>query len=121
MSIQYLYYKSFYVDTKKFAPALKQPRRDYVFEPTPTGYRAIHLILEVDTYLPGEGVRAVPCEVQLRTTFQDLWAEISHATVYQASHTDRRKSRVLMKEITEALDQCQTLTEKLIMDQTDEE
>ena len=98
----------------KLHPTIKQPRRDYVAKPTPSGYRAIHLILEVDTYLPNEGIRAVPCEVQLRTTFQDLWAEISHATVYRASHTDRRKLRDLMKEITVTLDRCQTLTEELI-------
>ena len=100
-------------------PTFKLPRRDYLSEPTPSGYRAVHLILEVDTYLASEGIRAVPCEVQLRTVFQDLWAELAHATIYQASHTDRRKSKRIMGEITEVLDRCQTLAQSLIEEHTD--
>lgn len=65
-------------------PSLPEPRRDYVASPTSGGYRALHLILEVETRFGEEGIRAVPCELQLRTVFQDTWAKISHALAYQA-------------------------------------
>ncbi len=39
--------------------------RDYVAEPKPSGYRALHLIVRRGGY---------PVEVQLRTVLQDVWA-----------------------------------------------
>ena len=39
--------------------------RDYIANPKPSGYRALHHIVRRDGYL---------IEVQLRTTFQDAWA-----------------------------------------------
>jgi putative GTP pyrophosphokinase len=39
--------------------------RDYIAEPKPSGYRAIHLIVQR---------RGYPVEVQLRTLRQDIWA-----------------------------------------------
>jgi putative GTP pyrophosphokinase len=65
-------------------PTIVEPRRDYVAAPTGNGYRALHLILEVETRFGDEGVRMVPCELQLRTMFQDTWAKISHSFVYHA-------------------------------------
>lgn len=39
--------------------------RDYIAEPKPSGYRALHLIVRRGGY---------PVEVQLRTVLQDAWA-----------------------------------------------
>ena len=41
--------------------------RDYIAKPKPTGYRALHLIVQR---------RGFPIEVQLRTVPQDLWANL---------------------------------------------
>lgn len=95
-------------------PTITRPRRDYVSEPPPSGYRAVHLVLEVDTYLPGEGLLSVPCEVQLRTIFQDLWAEISHSIVYRSSHTKRRKHGDAMKDISTELNRCEEALNQLL-------
>ena len=63
---------------------IPNPRRDYVANPTSSGYRALHLILQVETHFGDESVRAVPCELQLRTMFQDTWAKLSHVLAYHA-------------------------------------
>lgn len=77
-------------------PSIPEPRRDYVANPTGSGYRALHLILQVETHFGEEGVRAVPCELQLRTMFQDTWAKLSHALAYHVgseakSHVEQLK------------------------------
>lgn len=95
-------------------PGVKSARQDYVNNPTPGGYRAVHIVLEVDSYLPDEGNRRVPCEVQLRTIFQDVWAEIYHAILYRSSHTKRRTHGEAMKQMAEALDHCEELAEQLL-------
>lgn len=64
--------------------SILKPRRDYVANPTSEGYRALHLILEVKTRFGDEASYTVPCELQLRTMFQDTWAKLSHALAYQA-------------------------------------
>jgi ppGpp synthetase/RelA/SpoT-type nucleotidyltranferase len=89
-------------------------RRDYISSPTKSGYRAIHLILEVETYLGDEGVRNVPCEVQLRTTFQDVWAVISHATLYGADRKERRRHSDKLRDTALALEHSENLLEELI-------
>lgn len=63
-------------------PSIAKPRRDYAANPTNSGYRSLHLILQVETHSSEEGVRAVPCELQIRTMFQDTWAKLSHALAY---------------------------------------
>jgi len=65
-------------------PSISDSRRDYVANPTSNGYRALHLILEVETQIGKQRSCKVPCEVQLRTMFQDTWAKLSHAIAYHA-------------------------------------
>jgi len=74
---------------------IEAPRRDYVTNPTSDGYRALHLILEVKTLFGDEDGRSVPCELQLRTMFQDTWAKISHDFAYQAGPKGKRHSEQL--------------------------
>ncbi len=96
-------------------PNIERPERDFINEPTNDGYRAIHLILEVDTYLKDGGSLAVPCEVQLRTMFQDLWATIAHETLYVSSAKNRRLKDGL-KDMGEALQRCEELAERILED-----
>ena len=48
-------------------------RRDYVASPKPSGYRSLHLIIEVPIFLEREK-RSVKVEVQLRTISMNFWA-----------------------------------------------
>jgi len=91
---------------------VENPRRDYITQPTTAGYRGLHLILEVDTYIREEGSTRVPCEVQLRTMFQDLWANIAHDTLYRAS-SENSVMKARLREIGEALKHCEELSEGL--------
>lgn len=94
--------------------SFKEPKRDYVKNPTKSGYRAIHLILEIQTYLGDKDAQVVPCEVQLRTMFQNTWAEISHVTAYEDSSNGHNDYNRALKEMGKVLERCEELAEKLI-------
>lgn len=75
--------------------------KDYTKKPTLKGYRALHLFLAVDTYLNKKKI-AVPCEVQLHTMVQDIWAKIAHRMTYkhdEASDVLRRQLRDISKSL----------------------
>jgi putative GTP pyrophosphokinase len=60
---------------------LEVKRSDYVANPKPDGYRAIHLTF----YLPvriGNDEAALGCEIQIRSLLQNSWAALSRADVY---------------------------------------
>lgn len=67
------------------------PTKDYIVNPQPAGYRAIHLFTKI-TYdriaTVDRKTVIVPediiCEVQLRTKLQDSWADITHEFFYKA-------------------------------------
>ena len=55
--------------------------RDYIREPKESGYRSLHLIIEVPIF--GEdGRKMVRVEVQLRTAAMDFWASMEHKLQY---------------------------------------
>jgi putative GTP pyrophosphokinase len=58
---------------------------DYIREPKPTGYRAIHLLADVSydrvkTYKERRAVieDRMICEIQIRTKLQNAWSEFTH-------------------------------------------
>ena len=57
-------------------------RRDYVASPKPSGYRSLHLIIEVPIFLEREK-RSVKVEVQLRTISMNFWASLEHQLRYK--------------------------------------
>jgi len=70
--------------TKQF---LIRPRslEDYINDPKPTGYRAIHILADVSydrvkTYKKRRVVveDKMICEIQIRTKLQEAWSEITH-------------------------------------------
>jgi len=56
--------------------------KDYIAEPKSTGYRSLHLIVEIPVFL-SDRVVAVPVEVQLRTVAMDFWASLEHKIHYK--------------------------------------
>lgn len=55
---------------------------DMIEEPSPTGYRAIHLEVTIDVPVEG-GTVGVPVEVQIRTILQEAWGFYTHGDFYK--------------------------------------
>lgn len=72
--------------------------RDYIKNPKPSGYRSLHLIVQVPIFLQ-KNKKMVNVEVQFRTIAMDFWASLEHKLRYK-------------KDIPE--DQAQQLQEELL-------
>lgn len=57
-------------------------RKDYIQNPKETGYRSLHLIVEVPIFLENEK-KSMKVEVQLRTIAMDFWASLEHKLRYK--------------------------------------
>jgi len=56
--------------------------KDYIKHPKPSGYRSLHMIVEVPIFLAKEK-RYMRVEVQLRTVAMDFWASLEHKLRYK--------------------------------------
>lgn len=56
--------------------------KDYIKNPKPSGYRSLHMIIEVPIFLTKEK-RYMRVEVQLRTIAMDFWASLEHKLRYK--------------------------------------
>ena len=56
--------------------------KDYIKNPKPSGYRSLHLIVEIPIFL-SSGKRPMRVEVQLRTIAMDFWASLEHKLRYK--------------------------------------
>ncbi len=69
---------------------LKQPdltlikQNDYIEEPKESGYRSLHLVMEIPVYL-SKTEHHVRVEIQLRTIAMDFWASLEHQIHYKNS------------------------------------
>ena len=69
---------------------LKQPditlleEKDYIKTPKESGYRSLHLVIEVPVYL-SEATHHVQVEIQLRTIAMDFWACLEHELHYKTT------------------------------------
>ena len=57
-------------------------RKDYIKNPKESGYRSLHLIVEIPIFLENEK-RPMKVEVQLRTIAMDFWASLEHKLRYK--------------------------------------
>ena len=57
-------------------------RKDYIQNPKPSGYRSLHLIVQVPIFLQNEK-KPVTVEVQFRTIAMDFWASLEHKMRYK--------------------------------------
>ena len=58
---------------------------DYIACPKKSGYRSLHVLLDIPVILDGE-MMMVPAEIQLRTAAMDVWANIEHSVCYKPQH-----------------------------------
>ena len=73
-------------------------KMNYIDYPKDTGYRSLHLVLEVPVYLKS-GKMKLPVEIQMRTIAMDFWANLEHEILY------KNKDQV-SQDICEELQQC---------------
>lgn len=57
-------------------------KKDYIKSPKSSGYRSLHLIVEIPMYFQGE-MEWVRAEIQLRTPAMDFWAGVDHQLRYK--------------------------------------
>ncbi|ALP88717.1 GTP pyrophosphokinase [Clostridium butyricum] len=83
-------------------------KKDYIKNPKKTGYRSLHLIIEVPIFLQS-GKKSIKVEVQLRTIAMDFWASLEHKLRYKKNINPQeieRLERELIEcsEVSAALD-----------------
>lgn len=71
--------------------------KDYIKKPKPSGYRSLHLIVEVPIFLQNEK-KWVRVEIQIRTLAMDFWANLEHKLRYKKELEDE-----IMEEIAGSL------------------
>ena len=109
---------SFEEDIYKMADLLLQQddiklveKKDYIKNPKESGYRSLHLIVEVPIFLENEK-RAMKVEVQLRTIAMDFWASLEHKLRYKKD-LDENILEKLSKDLTECALKCADLDHKM--------
>lgn len=81
--------------------------RDYIKNPKASGYRSLHLIVEVPIYLD-KGKRQMKVEIQLRTMAMDQWASLEHRLMYKKDIPED-----IAGELRKKLLECAELNRKL--------
>ena len=84
-------------------------RKDYIKNPKPSGYRSLHLIIEIPIFLAKEK-RMMKVEIQLRTIAMDCWASLEHQIHYKKDYlfTDE-----MAKELADCADLSAELDERM--------
>lgn len=73
-------------------------RTDYIKEPKESGYRSLHLVVEVPIFL-SDRTYNMPVEIQIRTIAMDTWASLEHELKY------KRKDE-MPERVVEELKRC---------------
>lgn len=105
---------SFEEDIYKMAKLLLQQdditlieQKDYIASPKESGYRSLHLIVEVPIFLENEK-RPMKVEVQLRTIAMDFWASLEHKLRYKKNIEPE-----VMEQLSKDLTECAQISAEL--------
>lgn len=74
-------------------------KKDYIKNPKKSGYRSLHLIIEVPIFLQNEK-KSMKVEVQLRTIAMDFWASLEHKLRYKKNIAPE-EAKIISKELLE--------------------
>lgn len=85
--------------------------KDYIKHPKESGYRSLHLIIEIPIFLQNEK-RPMKVEVQLRTIAMDFWASVEHKLRYKKNIPDS-EAETLAVELSSYADQLAELDYKM--------
>lgn len=86
--------------------------KDYIEEPKPSGYRSLHLIVEVPVYTSDRGDR-VCVEVQIRTIAMDFWASLEHKIYYKYHREVPERLREDLLDVAEDIRRLDVKMERL--------
>ena len=86
-------------------------RKDYIKNPKPSGYRSLHLIVQVPIFLQNEK-KMVNVEVQFRTIAMDFWASLDHKMHYKKELSDE-EVEILQEELYDCAEQSAALDERM--------
>lgn len=84
--------------------------KDYIKEPKASGYRSLHLIIEVPICL-GHETKWVKIEVQIRTSAMDYWAGLDYQLQYKK---ENQKTDAIEKELKEYAKVIQDMDQKIM-------
>ena len=79
-------------------------RKDYIKNPKPSGYRSLHLIVQVPIFLQNEK-KMVNVEGQFRTIAMDFWASLDHKMRYKKELSDE-EVEILQEELYDCAREC---------------
>lgn len=74
-------------------------KKDYIKNPKKSGYRSLHLIIEVPIFLQDEK-KSMKVEVQLKTIAMDFWASLEHKLRYKKNIAPE-EAEIISKELLE--------------------
>lgn len=86
-------------------------RKDYIKNPKPSGYRSLHLIVQVPIFLQNEK-KMVNVEVQFRTIAMDFRASLDHKMRYKKELSDE-EVEILQEELYDCAKQSAALDERM--------
>lgn len=84
--------------------------KDYIKKPKKSGYRSLHLILEIPISLQGE-TQWVKMELQLRTAAMDYWAGLDYQLQYKKENKEARR---IGEELTEYANAIEEIDRKVL-------
>lgn len=70
--------------------------KDFIRKPKKSGYRSLHLIIEVPVESEGRIIYR-KTEVQFRTQIMHLWARLDHNSIYKSENKENRKLQKMLK------------------------
>lgn len=78
--------------------------KDYIKSPKKSGYRSLHLILEIPICFQAE-TQWVKIELQLRTAAMDYWAGLDYQLQYKKENKEARRISEELKEYANAIEE----------------
>ena len=109
---------SFKEDIYKMADLLLQQdditlieKKDYIKNPKPSGYRSLHLIVQVPIFLQ-KIKKYVYVEVQLRTIAMDFWASLEHKLRYK-KNIPEDEAKLIAQELYDCSVESAKLDERM--------
>ena len=84
-------------------------RKDYIQNPKPSGYRSLHLVVQIPIFLH-DRKRLMKVEVQFRTLSMDCWASLEHKIRYKK---DLVRSESVDRELLECAEMSAQLDSRM--------
>ena len=92
---------------------------DYILEPKESGYRSLHLVVEVPVVI-SEGTVNLPVEIQLRTIAMDMWASLEHELRYKSDRTFGEREQKRLKLCSDAIFEIDREMQNIYLDKDPE-